>query len=214
MLGLQTIKFNDRESIHEFNAKFNELVYKSNLMDGPTCMAYYRRALPNWLRSRAGLSFPVPTNIEQWIGRATEIFEQNVINKNIEESLHPTNRKRPLQANVRRTSAEEIETSKKSDTSTSEVNKMTFEERSRHMQQNLCFFCHKPGHQARDCSNRVRKKKIGRKPDRKIREIIEEQTSDLEKEGDEEETDDEVDTEDEFDVDAVIADLADEDSDF
>ncbi len=52
-----------------------------------------------------------------------------------------------------------------------DINKMTTEEHLRHMQDNLWFFCHKPGYVARPCPNQVRRRNPGRKVAHKVRQV-------------------------------------------
>ena len=80
MLDLEELSLEDFEDIHAFNAHFNMLIEYSHILDGQICMSYYRNALPSWLRKKISMSFPVPTNIVAWIGRATDIYEQDLIN--------------------------------------------------------------------------------------------------------------------------------------
>ncbi len=59
------------------------------------------------------------------------------------------------------------------------------------MQDNLCFFCHKPGHVAKACPNRARRGKPGQKVPQKVRQVsnkdIESNTEETETEDDKEE---------------------------
>ena len=94
-----------------------------------------------------------------------------------------------------------------------DINKMTTEERSRHMQDNLCFFCHKPGHVARACPNRARRGKPGRKVARKVRQVS---NKDIESSAEETETgdDEEESSDNELQVEVIQADMDSYDTDF
>ena len=59
-----------------------------------------------------------------------------------------------------------------------DVNKMTAKERTRHQGQNLCYFCHKPGHIAKVCPNRQRKSKTTQNRPQKVRQLTEESVDD------------------------------------
>ena len=93
---------------------------------------------------------------------------------------------------------------------------MTLEERSRHLQQNLCFFCHKPGHQARECRNRAKGGKPGRRVNRKVRQVLEEdsETGEGGDEDNSEESAEEQSEDDEYQVDAIQQDFDPDETDF
>ena len=212
LLALRTLELEDGQAIDEFHAKFNELIKKSRVNDINTSLAYYKVALPSWLRRKVATSYPVPTNIFEWIGRARDIHEAERVDRNIGETLRyrrPQRRTTPKK--VRRNIQDPAEMPVTS--ASADINKMTTEERSRHMQDNLCFFCHKPGHVARACPNRVRRGKPGRKVARKVRQVsnkdIESNTEETETEDEEEESSDS-----ELQVEVIQADMDSYDTDF
>ena len=82
---------------------------------------------------------------------------------------------------------------------------MTVEECLRHWRQNLCFFCHKPGHIARVRLNRQRKPRPKQRGQWKIRQVVEESTVD--KSSAKGNQADEDDSDDEFQVDAAQVDI-------
>ena len=94
-----------------------------------------------------------------------------------------------------------------------DISKRTTKECSRHMQDNLCFFCHKPGYVVKTCPNRVRKGKPGQKVARKVRQVsnkdIESSTKETEAEDNEEESSDS-----ELQVEVIQADMDSYDTDF
>ena len=221
ILDLKDLSLEDFDNIHAFNAQFNMLIKYSRITDGQICMSYYRNALPSWLRKKISMSFPVPTNIVAWIGRATDIYEQDLINRKIDGNLRKRRpRRKATQAKVRRNIRDPPQKPKSitaTDTSANaNVNKMTLEERSRHLQQNLCFFCHKPGHQARECPNRAKGGKPGRRVNRKVRQVLTEdsETGEGGDEDNSEESAEEQSEDDEYQVDAIQQDFDPDETDF
>ena len=221
MLDLEELSLEDFEDIHAFNAHFNMLIEYSHILDGQICMSYYWNALPSWLWKKISMLFPVPTNIVAWIGRATDIYEQDLINRKIDGNLRKRRpRRKATQAKVRRNIRDPPQKPKSitaTDTSANaNVNKMTLEERSRHLQQNLCFFCHKPGHQARECPNRAKGGKPGRRVNRKVRQVIAEdsETGEGHDEDNSEESAEEQSEDDEYQVDAIQQDFDPDETDF
>ena len=63
LLTLRTLELEDGQAIDEFHAKFNELIKKSRVNDINASLAYYKVALPSWLRRKVAMSYPVSTNI-------------------------------------------------------------------------------------------------------------------------------------------------------
>ena len=153
-----------------------------------------------------------------WIGRATDIYEQDLINRKIDGNLRKRRpRRKTTQAKVRRNIRDSPQKPKSitaTDTSANaNVNKMTLEERSRHLQQNLCFFCHKPGHQARECPNRAKGGRPGRRVNRKVRQVLAEDSETGEGD-DSEESAEEQSEDDEYQVDAIQQDFDPDETDF
>ena len=219
LLDLEELSLEDFDDIHAFNAQFNMLIKYSRVTDGQICMSYYRNALPSWLRKKISTSFPVPTDIIAWIGRATDIYEQDLINRKIDGNLRRRRpRRKTTQTKVRRNihdSSEQPDTGTDA-SANANVNKMTMQERSRHLQQNLCFFCHKPGHQAKECPNRAKGGKPGRRVNRKVRQIVPEdsETGGGEDGNNSEKSTDEQSEDDEYQVDAIQQDFDPEETDF
>ncbi len=87
LLALRTLELGDGQAIDEFHAKFNELIKKSRVNDANASLAYYKVALPLWLRQKVATSYPVPTNIFEWIGRARDIHKAEQVDRNIGKTL-------------------------------------------------------------------------------------------------------------------------------
>ncbi|PIL34847.1 hypothetical protein GSI_02634 [Ganoderma sinense ZZ0214-1] len=83
ILALEQLNLKSDSTIHEFNGKYNELIRKSQIFDAQARLSYYRNALPAWLRTKISTSYPVPKTIEQWIERATDIYEADAYDQAI-----------------------------------------------------------------------------------------------------------------------------------
>ncbi|KAH9887618.1 hypothetical protein C8Q73DRAFT_656869 [Cubamyces lactineus] len=73
MVNLTTIQLKDYSSVDEFNAQFMDLALKGNILDSAAQLALYRNVLPEYLLRKISMSYPPPTNIEEWMTRAKEI---------------------------------------------------------------------------------------------------------------------------------------------
>ena len=216
LLALQKHRMQTGWTIREFNARFNYLIGKSGISDDKAALAFYRQALPAWLRRLVSTSYPVPHTVEEWIHRTAEVYTANAQDQAL-AGTQPSGRRtyqgRTSQKKVRRNqlgTTDEAEVSASAD-----VNRMTTEERSRHLKDDLCFNCHQAGHQAKDCPRPRPKQPIRksmRKTPRKVRQVTE--TSDNSSAEDTDEEGDLADDEQEQDnlqIDTIHADYSDSD---
>ncbi|PIL30812.1 hypothetical protein GSI_06980 [Ganoderma sinense ZZ0214-1] len=145
ILALEQLNLRSDSTIHEFNGKYNELIRKSQIFDAQARLSYYRNALPAWLRTKISTSYPVSKTIEQWIERATDIYEADAYDQAINRRRKGFGSfRRTPQKKVRRNQLEEAEEME------AEVNRLSKEEHLRHLEKELCFICHNPGHVAQN----------------------------------------------------------------
>lgn len=158
MVNLTTIQLKDYSSVNEFNARFMDLTLKGNILDPAAQLAPYRNVLPEYLLRKITMSYPPPTNIEEWMTRAKEI----------NHSYHLTEK---ILANCKGRKAKTSKTKKNVkivnvEDDSLDINKLSVKERQELQDQGLCFWCRKPGHISRDCPSKP--KKPGKPVSRKV----------------------------------------------
>ncbi|PIL28479.1 hypothetical protein GSI_08517 [Ganoderma sinense ZZ0214-1] len=171
-------------------------------------------ALPPWLRQRVATSYPLPKNITDWIGRTVDIYEADLINRRIDANFRNRRpRKQTPQAKVRRNVQEHIEQPGVETSASADINKMTVEERSRHMEQNSVSSVINQDTSHEPVLIECEKVRPGRRVPRKIRQVTQEDLEPIPEETEEDE-DSGTEADDELQIDIVQIDSNPYDMDF
>ncbi|GBE89482.1 hypothetical protein SCP_1601440 [Sparassis crispa] len=123
------------------------LMKKAKITEYPACLHYFKLGLSRRLLERIMNVNPLPTDMEGWYKKAVEIDNQtksmqmytkfqNSCPSGQQQKQGQQQRKGPIYTR---------------DPNAIDVDRMSQEERDRHIKGGLCFECHQQGHRSRDC---------------------------------------------------------------
>jgi hypothetical protein len=118
-----------RSSIIKYTERFKELIRKADITSPNAIYQYSQGLTPDEYRS---IALTNPTNLQGWYDAAHRLY-------NIDSRL----------GNLSNTRSEWD-----MDVDAISVNAMSREEKERHVQNNLCFICHKDGHLSKECPDK------------------------------------------------------------
>ncbi|KAJ8482435.1 hypothetical protein ONZ51_g5342 [Trametes cubensis] len=157
MVNLTMIQLKDYFSVNKFNVRFMHLALKGKILDSAAQLALYRNALPEYLLKKISMSYPPPTNIEEWMTRTKEIDHSYHLTENILANRRGRKAKTSkTRKNIKMVNVED---------NSLDINKLSVKERQELQDKGLCFWCRKLGHISRDCPSKPKKpgKPVSRK---------------------------------------------------
>jgi len=147
-----------KNSVDEYVAEFRILAGKAKMKDDKALTEYFMEGINTGILQKIFANETLPTTIQEWYEKASKHDAQyrrvrEILERRRGSSSTTTNQKRtfipkyvPRYTNpTRDPNAMEI------DQITTTIDRLSNEERERHVRENRCFKCHKIGHISRNC---------------------------------------------------------------
>ena len=142
-------------TVDDYISQFRILAGRARISDNTTLIEYFMEGLNVGILQKIFSQSAIPKRIDEWYEQTSKYDAQY---RRIKEIL---GRRRGVSTTTTTSQTKKTFTPRYTNTSRDpnamDVDKMTVEERKRHMEENRCFNCHKIGHRAKDC----RQKKQG-----------------------------------------------------
>ena len=149
-----------KNPVDEYVAEFRILAGKAKMKDDKALTEYFMEGINTGILQKIFASETLPTTIEEWYTRASkhdaqyrrvqEILERR---KGSSSTTSNTNQKRTFIPRYvpRYTGTTRDPNAMEIDQITTTIDRLSNEERERHIRENRCFKCHKIGHISRNC---------------------------------------------------------------
>ncbi|EJF57017.1 hypothetical protein DICSQDRAFT_70403, partial [Dichomitus squalens LYAD-421 SS1] len=148
-----------------FNAEFFRLCALAGILKDSAQLSFYKERLPESMRRRVRLTYPIPTTVNEWAARVLEIEHSNYEERHLRQLEGRSRNDRQGQG------------TKGQSARTNSIRRVDAPAMKEDREKKQCFYCHKTGHIARDClkkkaDNRAKGRQPGQKK-RKVRKVDE-----------------------------------------
>ena len=136
-------------TVDEYNSQFRIIAGRAKITDDTALIEYYMEGLNAGTLSKIFAQSTIPKKIDEWYEQASKYDAQF---RRIKEILaRRRGASTATTTQTKRTFAPRYTNTSQKDPNAMDVDRLTVEEREKHMKENRCFNCHKIGHRSRNC---------------------------------------------------------------
>ena len=140
-----------KDTADEYIAQFRILAGRAKLTDSKQLIEYFIEGINTGILQKIFGQNPLPATINDWYTSATKFDSQH---RQFQEILGRRKGTTGFQTQTKKTNTPRFAGTYRNDPNAMDIDRLTTEEREKHMQENRCFNCHKIGHRAKDCRSK------------------------------------------------------------